>query len=332
MKIIDAHLHCHGQNLKKGIEYLDKFKERGHEGVCFQSIVSAPTRSALENIYALELKDAYKDIDVYAFGSLHESGEPGKVPYVKQLEALVAAGVDGMKFLHMKPDFRKMIGKGLNHPSYDEMFSRMAELKLPALIHSKDPAYFWHKEKMLPMQIERGWCYDAEGFETYETIHKETLEVAKKHPDLTIILAHFFFVSDDYPEAVRIMETYPNIIMDLTPDTGLFTNMNTDIEKWREFFIKYQDRLIFGTDSDDTVEDKITNDLYEFLEVALVSDCKEKELFCYTPVKQSGLNLPPEVLKKIYSENFKRVVGKRKEVDKKYLDMMKNYAKEKKLK
>lgn len=328
-KIIDAHLHAEICDLKAGISYLDTFKERGNEGVCFQTIVSMAKRTDYENIYALDLKDKYKDIDVYVFGSVHESGELGKIPYEKQLDALVEAGCEGMKFLHMKPTLRKETGKGLDHPSYDGLFKAMAEKKIPALIHSKDPAYFWHREKMLPMQIERGWCYDCEGYETYEDLHRATLKVAEKHPDLIVILAHFFFVSDDYDEAVRIMETYPNVYFDITPDTGLFTNMNNDIEKWREFFIKYQDRFIFGTDSGNNAEDKITDDLYEFLYVALESDSTPKDLFCYTPVTQRGLNLPEEVLDKIRNLNFKKLVGAPKKVNRKKLVEMAEYAKDK---
>lgn len=329
MKIIDGHLHCTSCEFKKGIEYLDKFRKRGNEGVCFQTIVSSDIRSDYENIYALDLKDKYKDIDVYVFGSVHESGELGKIPYEKQLEMLLDAGCEGMKFLQMKPTLRRQTGKGLNHPSYDKIFEKMAEKKVPALIHSKDPSYFWHREKMLPMQIEKGWCYDCEGYESYEDLHRDTLAVAEKHPNLIIMLAHFFFVSDDYDEAVRILETYPNVYFDITPDTGLFTNMNDDIEKWREFFIKYQDRFVFGTDSGDDAEDKVTDDLYDFLEVALESDHTEKELFCYTPVTQRGLNLPKEVLDKIYNLNFKKLVGEKKKVNRKKLVEMAELAKDK---
>ena len=67
---------------------------------------------------------------------------------------------------------------------------------IPALVHSKDPAFFWHKDQMLPLHVEKGWCYEDGGFESWENLHRETLEMLDKHPGLKVILAHFFFLSD----------------------------------------------------------------------------------------------------------------------------------------
>ena len=59
-----------------------------------------------------------------------------------------------------------------------------------------------------------------------------------KFPKLKITFAHFFFLSDNPDEAVRIMEKYPNALFDLTPGGEMFVNFSKDPEYWHDFCLR----------------------------------------------------------------------------------------------
>lgn len=323
----DMHIHSRIYQPDKTKEFLDYLKAKGVEKVSFQTVATSKNYSSFENMFALWVKDFYKDMDVCVNGSLHEWGPFLEVPYEQQVQWLWDAGCDGMKFLHMKPTMRKQVGKGLNHPSYDKALSLMEDLGMYALIHSKDPRSFWHKDQMLPMQVEAGWCYEGKGFISFEDAHRETLEMLDKHPRLKTILAHFFYVSDDIEEASRILDTYPNVYFDITPGVEIFENFAKSRAEWREFFIKYQDRIMFGTDADETFDKETVDDLYKLAEGALTSDVPSYVAHCYVDLNVGGLNLPKEVVEKIYHTNFETFTkGMVRPIDRKVMKSGGEYA------
>ena len=324
MKIAEAHIHAYGGDIKKAYSFFDLLSKKGVKKIAIQATtLHSQMEHNTENVYALALKDTYKKADIYAFGSFYDVGIFSDIPYDVQLKKLLDAGCDGIKFLNMKPNIRKKIGKGINDASYDKALSIMEKEGVPVVLHSKDPKCFWHKDQMLLEHVKRGWCYDQEGFLTYEELHRDTLEMIDKHPDLKVILAHFFFVSDDLKEAERILSKYPNVYFDITPNPEMFTHFSACIDAWQEFFIKYQDRIIFGTDADESINMENTDDVYNLVLSALTHDKSEFDLFCYTPMRIRGLDLPKETLEKILYKNFDKLTNnKPKPVNKELLVKM----------
>lgn len=332
MNITDTHLHAHTYKLEEGIKFLDILSGKGVKKAAFMSttLTSANLYETvnIENTYCLWLKKEYKKSDIYVFGAIHETGAFGEVPFEQQLEYLMKTGCDGIKLLNMKPNIRKALGKGLNHPSYDKLFTLLEEKQIPALVHSKDPAYFWYKDKMLPEQVEYGWCYEGEGFASYEQIHRETLEMMDKHPRLKLILAHFFFLDDNLKEAERIMEKYPNVLFDVTPHSDMFVNFSKDTEAWRKFFIKYSDRIMFGSDADDRRDKKTIDEIFALVDASINTGSDETPLSCYdVDMVIKGLNLPQDIVEKIFYGNFVRLMGEKpRETDSTLLKNMAEYA------
>ena len=311
MKKTDMHIHSRLYDRQISTEFLDYLKNKGVDKVSFQTVATSQNYSSFENMFALWIKDLYKDIKVCVNGSFHENAPFGDIPYEEQVRWLIDAGCDGIKFLHMKPTMRKQIGKGLNHPSYDKALTIMENEGIFGLIHAKDPRTFWHKDKMLPMQVEKGWCYEGQGYISFEDAHKETLEMLDKHPGLKVILAHFFYVSDDIEEAARILDTYPNVCYDITPGVNIFEDFAKKPEEWREFFIKYQDRIMFGTDADEDFDKETIDDLYNLAEGVLCGKMEKYTAHCYVDLEVCGLDLPEDVIRKIYVDNFETFTGGR---------------------
>ena len=134
-----------------------------------------------------------------------------------------------------------------------------------------------------------------------------------KHPRLRVILAHFFFLSNDLAEAERVMKKYPNVSFDLTPGWEMFVGFSKDIPEWRKFFLKYSDRILFGTDSDN--EKKFNAEIHLLVRQALTHDESEFMMSCYREELIRGLHLPSDVTDKICYKNYERFFGEPKAVN-----------------
>lgn len=120
-------------------EYLDTIAGVGVTDASIHALCAYPKYDTVQNISALWWKQRYQKIKLRVFGSFHETDLYRNIPYEKQAEELIRMGCDGIKFLHMKPDLRKLLGKGIKHPDYDRALSYMEEREIPVLIHSGDP-------------------------------------------------------------------------------------------------------------------------------------------------------------------------------------------------
>ena len=308
-KINDIHVHLDMINKDDITEYITNLCIDGASKLALQSLVASPKREIVDNLVALRTKLEFKKMPLYVFGSLHECDVYKDVPYEQQVEKLLSLGCDGIKFLQMKPDLRKTVGKGIDHESYDKALSILEERGIPVLIHCADPETFWDITKMTPNQIARGWFYGDGTYLTKKEHYAEVFRMLDKHPRLKVILAHFFFLSGEKEEAVRVMETYPNVSFDLTPGWEMYLGFSRDVEFWREFFIKYQNRIYFGTDSSGKKPTETCAELYELVYTALTHDKSEYPMPVWPQNTVRGLDLPEDAVDNITHKNFDRLLG-----------------------
>ena len=128
-------------------------------------------------------------------------------------------------------------------------------------------------------------------------------EVIAKYPNTPFILAHFYFVSDNYEKACSLFENNPNIYFDLCPGGEMFLNFSKEPQKWKDFFIRYRHRLIMGSDHYAAGYGVNRYNLARnFLEGT------EPMVYMDEPV--IPINLPTDVLEDIYYKNIKRLIGK----------------------
>ncbi len=193
------------------------------------------------------------------------------------------------------------------------MFSYLEENGVPLCIHLNDPEHMWVKRELTEEEKRRNWGYFYEGYLSKEEIYQEAFERLDKNPRLRIVFAHFFFLSADIKEAVRVLDTYPNVCFDLTPGVEMYPNFSERIEEWREFFIKYADRIVFGTDCNDIKD--FNAEIIEMVRLALTHDHSEFVTPCYGNRVIRGLDLPAEVLEKICYHNYKRILPEIKPVN-----------------
>jgi len=304
-RFADSHLHLLHTDPADVIEMLDSIAAAGVTDGTLLAVCPMEEYGVLQNYLCLWWKAHYPKLRLRAFGSLHEANDRyGAIPYEDQLEGLLALGCDGVKFIHMKPDMRKQIGKGIDHPSYDGVFAMMEERDLPVTVHCADPRTFWDPVLADPRDIARGWFYGDGTFPTYESLYGEIWRRLEKNPRLRISFAHFFFLSDDLEEAARVMETYPNLRFDLTPGREMYVNFSRKIDAWQEFFDTYSHRILFGTDS----EDLRCSQKIRFVEKA-VSHGKTEFQDPLFGITVKGLGLSAEAVERIRYGNYLDFVG-----------------------
>jgi predicted TIM-barrel fold metal-dependent hydrolase len=241
----------------------------------------------------------------YAYGGLHY-----RYPYFFEEEAkkLIAIGFDGMKMVENKPTLRKVLKMATNDSRYDEFYTFLEKENIPMIVHIADPEEFWDKDDIPSWAVDCGYYYGDGTFVSKEQIYQEAFDVLERYPRLRITFAHFLFMSGDRERLCMLMERYPQMCLDLVSGTEMYFNFTKDPARWREFFLKYQDRIVFGTDN---------MNLYDPVEIknARIVNYFEQEFIKSDHIIPAwdkvviGIGLPPEVQSKIFRTNFQRLAG-----------------------
>ncbi len=220
----------------------------------------------------------------------------------------VANGAVGLKVY-------KSLGLGLtdgtgarvpvDDPRIDPIWARCGELGIPVLIHSGEPASFWKpkdadNERLLEL-MERPERYrDPEKVASWEQIMAEQHNVFRKHPGTLFINAHLGWMGNDLGRLGRLLDELPNVYTEIG---AVLAELGRQPRFARQWFIDYQDRVMFGKDSWAPSEYPV---YFRVLESA-------DEYFDYYRRRHAfwkmyGLDLPDEVLKKLYYKNALRVI------------------------
>ena len=193
----------------------------------------------------------------------------------------------------------------VNDPRLDPVWAKCGELGIPVLIHTGEPAPFWqpkdaHNERLLEL-IEKPERYrDPEVFPSWEEVMGEQHDMFRAHPETTFINAHLGWMGNDLEALGRLLDELPNMYTEIG---AVLAELGRQPRFAREWLIKYQDRLLFGKDSWKPEE------YYVYFRVLETADdyfdyYRRRHAFW----KMYGLDLPDEVLKKIYFENALEVI------------------------
>ena len=300
--------HTHYRDAERYVEHLDEMRAAGLQKIAFMALSIRPWGfSGTENWDALYVKRRAGAVPVYAFGSLSYDYFLPAIPFEEQAELLRKLGFDGMKFIEMKPTYRRRLGFGLNHPRYDKTFAYLERMQIPVVLHVCDPDEYWTHAEHIRDQEKRGLFYGDGSLPSKAEMNAEIFEVLDRYPRLNAVLAHFFFLSNDIDEAVRVMEKYPGVKFDLTPGVEMYRGFSGKIEEWHDFFVKYRHRILYGTDNNESNPAKFK--LHELVAEALTHDHSEFEApLMSRPIR--GLGLDEETVHMIAVENFDRYFGR----------------------
>jgi predicted TIM-barrel fold metal-dependent hydrolase len=229
---------------------------------------------------------------------------------VERLERFVAAGACGIKFWKdLGLTLRDQNGQLLrvDDERLAPLLDRAGELGVPVMFHTADPDAFFlpidrFNERYEELAAHPDWGFSGSHFSKAELLAQRD-HVFSRHPDTVFAAAHMAERSEDLAYVGRLLDSHPNLLVDMS---ARIAELGRQPYTARQFLLEYADRIVFGTDLVPEVEMYRLH--YRFLETA-------DEYFEY-PSHASrqgrwniyGLNLPPDVLQKIYRENALRLL------------------------
>ncbi len=227
---------------------------------------------------------------------------------VKQLRQDVAAGAKGLKIfkeLGLTYKDNKGVRIAVDDNRLDAVWDACGELGIPVLIHSAAPKSFWdpmdnNNERLLEMKLYADRRYGNENFASWEQIIQEQHRMFKKHPKTTFINAHFGWMGNDLAALSKLMNEIPNMYVEFG---AVIAELGRQPRAARSFFETFQDRILFGKDS--WVPEEYTT-YFRVLETADEYFPYHKKYHAFWAMY--GMNLPDEILKKIYYKNALKVI------------------------
>jgi len=231
-----------------------------------------------------------------------------------------AVGVKAWKDIGMvlrDPDGRFVL---LDDPRFEPVFSCVESLGLTLLIHTAEPRSCWLPLESMPSPNDRNYYENHPQYHAflhpeipdYWTLIEARDRLLARHPKLRVVGCHLASLEFDLDEVALRLERHPNLAVDLA-ERVYYLQMQ-DRRKAHDFMMKYQDRILYGTDLtvDSAGEPPLeigttltrmdsvySNDLRYFATDERMTDWKVEGEF-------QGLALPDSVLRKIFFENAKK--------------------------
>ena len=123
---------------------------------------------------------------------------------------------------------------------------------MPVAIHIGDPKAFWkpvspENERWDELRVHPEWSFAGPGIPSWQQLYDAFERLVARHKKTTFIGVHFGNDPEDPDNVARMLDKYPNFFIDTAarvPEIGRHPQ-----EKMRRFYAKYQDRVLFGTDT-----------------------------------------------------------------------------------
>lgn len=197
----------------------------------------------------------------------------------------------------------------LDDPRWDPIWEACGKLGLPVIIHSGDPAAFFlpideTNERWEELHRHPEWSFYGSQFPKREVLLAAFYHVVERHPQTTFIGAHVAGDSEDLAAVSAKLDKHPNLVVEIA---SRISELGRQPYTSRRFFLKYADRILFGTDGPRVPERLFP--YWRFLET-------DDEYFAYAenPFPPQGLwniygiYLPDDVLRKVYYENSAQII------------------------
>lgn len=231
---------------------------------------------------------------------------------VDSLRVAKRAGASGLKlFKRFGLSYKNADGSlmKIDDPRWDPIWAACGELGLPVIIHTADPAAFFQpidatNERWEELSRHPDWSFYGDSFPTREELLSARNRVIGRNPKTTFIGAHVANNSEDLATVDQWLTDYPNLYVEIA---SRISELGRQPYSSRRFFIKRADRLLFGTDGP-WPEDRI-HLYWRFLET-------DDEYIPYAEKpfppqgfwRIYGIQLPRDVLEKVYFGNAARII------------------------
>ncbi len=298
---IDVHSHQRSmskQSLSKLIEDMDRL----NEGVMVN--LSGGSGENLNNKIESINANFPNRFVVFANVNFDGVGKKGWTENaVAQFEKDIKSGAKGLKVYKSLGLRNKDIDGNrlaIDDARLDAIWAKCGELGVPVLIHAADPKSFWDgmnsdNERWLELKTHSRRKRSATDPVPWQQLIDEQHRMFKKHPNTKFINAHMGWYANNLGRLGELLDEMPNMNVGIA---AVIAELGRQPRNAKAFFIKYQDRILFGKDSWKPEEFPT---YFRVLE-------SDDEYFPYYKKYHAfwsmyGLNLPDDVLKKVYYKN-----------------------------
>lgn len=257
-----------------------------------------------EPIYEKFLDPKYPQLQAEAIEQAHRAGARG-------LKILKTLG------LYLRSNITTGTLVKIDDRRFDPMWDACGQLNMPVLMHIADPVAFFtptdrFNERYEELHNHPDWSFYGHDFPSFMELIEARNRMIARHPKTRFVVLHMGNYAENLQNVSEMLDRFPNT----TVETAARINeLGRQPRNARKFFDKYQDRILFGTDACphgyDTPQQLFGDKLYEIYYRFLETD---DEYFDYAPAPKppqgrweiSGINLPDQILRKVYNENAKR--------------------------
>jgi predicted TIM-barrel fold metal-dependent hydrolase len=229
---------------------------------------------------------------------------------VAQLETDVAAGAVGVGEIGKGFGLSTVKADGtrlhLDDPDLDPIWEACARLGIPVFIHTADPQEFFHdtidftNERWLELALFPNRRFPPDRFPSFETLMAERDNLFRNHPNTTFVAAHMGWHANDLDRLGRLLTAMPNVYTEVG---AVLYDIGRQPRRAHEFFVAFQDRILFGKDSFQPEE-------YPYYWRVFETDDDYFDYYrdYHAFWKLYGIGLPDTVLKKVYYQNALKIM------------------------
>ena len=319
---IDTHAHVN----TKEKTMIDVARENNFK-IMVMAVDVVPEYPPMEEQLRVRVKHYREDPDIFTFSTaftLENWDEPDwSERVITQLQKDFDNGALGVKvWKNIGMDAKDEKGNliMLDDPKFDPVFRYIKEQNKVLLSHAGEPKNCW-----LPldeMTVKNDYDYFSQHPEYHMYLHpefpsyEEQMEardnMLEKNMDITFIGTHLASLEWSVDEIAGFLDKFPNASVDLAERLSHLQNQSLiNYDKVRDFFINYQDRILYGTDFqqlDDSNPEELRKVMYDrlLLDWKYLNTNDEMNVpELNDPIK--GLYLEKSVIDKIYRLNAERI-------------------------
>jgi predicted TIM-barrel fold metal-dependent hydrolase len=250
-----------------------------------------------------------------------------------QVKRCMAAGARGIKiWKNIGMDLLDADGKYVmaDHPAFDPVYAYLEKEGIPLAAHLGEPRNCWLPYDRITMGGDLNYYTRHPEYHMHQHPEAPSYEaqiaardhIMDKFPRLSFVGAHIGSMEWSLEEVARRFEKYPGFHVDLAARIGhVQLHALQHREKVRDFFIRYQDRILYGSDT--TLHDRNTQQAAErsqamynywrghwmYFATGEMLPPADKFIIPNPPAKVEGLRLPKKVIDKLFPGNFRRIFG-----------------------
>ncbi|PSR56241.1 hydrolase [Adhaeribacter arboris] len=207
----------------------------------------------------------------------------------------------------------------IDDPKFDPIIDLIEKSNITLIGHLAEPRNAWLPVDKMTVAGDKKYFSEHPQYHMYlhpeypshEEIIRARDHMLEKHPNVRFVGAHLASLEWDVNELAKRLDKYPNMAVDLAERISHFQYQAvTDWQKVHDFFIKYQDRLIYATDEGVTgakSPEQVSIDAHaNWLRHWKFFTSGEKMKTPKVEKEFNGLHLPREVVDKIYLHNAEK--------------------------